>query len=325
FDVIIRDIKVTENLATSHLSRLENPHQDELEKKEITETFPLENLDREIGYGIIDVWEDPDEIVEEIPATDVADQLNSLRRDRRSHARTARLMESEARASREAWVQSMDASNMECSDVRALQTIVLAQHIEIGELRKMAPKRTTSSSPSTKTTTTTPVTDAQLKALIDQGVDDALAARDADRSRNGKDSHDSGTGVRRKAPIARECTYPDFMKCKPLYFKATEGVVELTQWECPKLKNNNHGNQGGNDNAPAKVYVMGNAGTNHTPTSLRKYMLKGCHVFLAHVTTKEAEDKSEGKRLEDVPIVRDFPEVFPEDFSGLPLTQQVEF
>ncbi|GKG39212.1 hypothetical protein Tco_0463357, partial [Tanacetum coccineum] len=41
-------------------------------------------------------------------------------------------------------------------------------------------------------------------------------------------------------------------------------------------------------------------------------------VFLAHVTIKEAEDKSEKKRLEDVPIVRDFPEVFPGDLSGLP-------
>ncbi|GJT58890.1 hypothetical protein Tco_1002423 [Tanacetum coccineum] len=39
----------------------------------------------------------------------------------------------------------------------------------------------------------------------------------------------------------------------------------------------------------------------------------GCDDFLAHVTTKEAKDKSEGKRLEDVLIVRDFPEVFPED------------
>ncbi|GKD15296.1 putative reverse transcriptase domain-containing protein [Tanacetum coccineum] len=32
--------------------------------------------------------------------------------------------------------------------------------------------------------------------------------------------------------------------------------------ECPKLKNNNCGNQGGNGDAPAKVYVVGNAGTN---------------------------------------------------------------
>nr|GFA33867.1 hypothetical protein [Tanacetum cinerariifolium] len=47
---------------------------------------------------------------------------------------------------------------------------------------------------------------------------------------NGDDSHISGTCIRRQAPLARECTYPDFMKCKPLYFKGTEGVVELTQW-----------------------------------------------------------------------------------------------
>nr|GEY57287.1 putative reverse transcriptase domain-containing protein [Tanacetum cinerariifolium] len=39
----------------------------------------------------------------------------------------------------------------------------------------------------------------------------------------------------------------------------------------------------------------------------------------------EVEDKSEKKRLEDVPIVRNFPEVFPEDFLGLPPTRPVEF
>ncbi|GJY31512.1 putative reverse transcriptase domain-containing protein [Tanacetum coccineum] len=60
-------------------------------------------------------------------------------------------------------------------------------------------------------------------------------------------------------------------------------------------------------------------------TKTQKYLLKGCPIFLAHVTTKEVEDKSEKKRLEDVPIVRDFPEVFPEDLPGLPPTRQVEF
>ncbi|GKD88124.1 putative reverse transcriptase domain-containing protein, partial [Tanacetum coccineum] len=304
------------------------------------------------------------------------------------------------------------------------------------------------------TTPTTSVTDEQLKRLIDHGVVDALAARDAGRSRNGKDSHDSGTSVRRQAPPAHECTYLDFMKYKPLYFKGTEGVVELTQWfkrmetvlrisnctmdnqikfatytllgsaltwwnshvktvghddaiefatklmdkkirtfaerrsenkrkqddnqqqqnkrqntgrvygagsgekkpykgskplcskcnyhhdgqcapkchecnrvghlahdcrrhfkrECPKLKKNNHDNQGGNGNAPVKVYAVGCARTN--PDS---------NVVTAHVTIKEVEDKSEKKRLEDVPIVRNFPEVFPEDLPGLPPTRQVEF
>ncbi|GJR90239.1 reverse transcriptase domain-containing protein [Tanacetum coccineum] len=92
--------------------------------------------------------------------------------------------------------------------------------------RKAPRTRTT---PAT-TTNTTSVTNAQLQEMIDQGVDATLAARDANRSTNGEDSHNSGTGVRRTERVARECTYQDFMKRQPLYFKVTEGVVELTQW-----------------------------------------------------------------------------------------------
>ncbi|GKA91833.1 putative reverse transcriptase domain-containing protein [Tanacetum coccineum] len=429
----------------------------------------------------------------------------------------------------------------------------------------MAPKRiTTSSTPVTDTPTTTSVTNAQLQAMIDQGVTAALAARDA--TRNGDDSHTSGTCVRRNEHVVRECSYQDFMKCQPLYFKGTEGVVELTQcshvmtvghdvayamtWTnlkkkmtdkyCPrnemkkleaelwnlKVKESDkieryvgglpgmiHSSvvaskpktmqeaiematelmdkkistfveagkkqeedlvirnrtkelnlcvpsaittmtvhvlqnatsatelatwpvivevllmlilvvtkeamgQVGNARAPVKVYAVGHAGTNRdaniitgtfllnnryasilfdtgadrsfvstafssqidiTPNALdhdyvveladgrimgllskyqavipygnetliirgdgsnqgretrlniisctrtQKYMLKGCQVFLAHVTTKEAEDKSEEKQLEDVPILRDFPEIFPEDLPGIPPTRQVEF
>nr|GEY47388.1 reverse transcriptase domain-containing protein [Tanacetum cinerariifolium] len=43
-DVIIRDKRGAENFAADHLSRLENPHQDEFENKEITKTFPLDTL-----------------------------------------------------------------------------------------------------------------------------------------------------------------------------------------------------------------------------------------------------------------------------------------
>nr|GEU84316.1 putative reverse transcriptase domain-containing protein [Tanacetum cinerariifolium] len=408
----------------------------------------------------------------------------------------------------------------------------------------MAPKRTTRANPATTTTTTTTfVTDAQLEALIEQGVARALAARDADRNTNGDDSHNSRTGARRTERVTRECTYPDFMKCNPLNFKGTEGFFELTHWfekmetvfrisncsvenqikfstctllgsaltwwnshvttvgheaayamiwEADKIEryvsglpnvihesvvasrpktmqeaiemanklidkrnnswaerqaenkrklknNNNHGNQGGRDNAPAKVYEVGHAGTdpdsnvvtgmfllnnqyasvlfdtsanksfvstafssqiNITPSTLdhcydveladgriiglntilrgytlnllnhpfninlmpveldcshslgnetlfihgdgsnqgnatrlniiwctktEKYMMKGFPIFLAHVTTKEVEDKSEKRRLEDTPIVQNFPKVFPEDLPGLPPTRPVEF
>ncbi|GJX51297.1 hypothetical protein Tco_0278142 [Tanacetum coccineum] len=75
----------------------------------------------------------------------------------------------------------------------------------------MAPKRATRSTPVTTTpaptaATTTTVTNAQLQAMIDQGVSAALAARDAT-------SHTSGMGVRGSERVARECTYQDFMKC----------------------------------------------------------------------------------------------------------------
>ncbi|GJV07058.1 hypothetical protein Tco_1344714 [Tanacetum coccineum] len=60
------------------------------------------------------------------------------------------------------------------------------------------------------------------------GVSTALAARDS--TRNDTDSHSSGTGVRGSERVARECTYQDFMKCKPVFSRAPGIVVELTQW-----------------------------------------------------------------------------------------------
>ncbi|GKA02001.1 putative reverse transcriptase domain-containing protein [Tanacetum coccineum] len=60
-------------------------------------------------------------------------------------------------------------------------------------------------------------------------------------------------------------------------------------------------------------------------TKTQKYMKRGCQVFLAQVTKKEAEVKSQEKRLEDVPIVRKFLEVFSEDLPGFPFVRQVEF
>nr|GEZ90287.1 putative reverse transcriptase domain-containing protein [Tanacetum cinerariifolium] len=51
----------------------------------------------------------------------------------------------------------------------------------------------------------------------------------------------------------------------------------------------------------------------------------GDEVYLAHVTSKKAEDKSDEKRLEDVRIVWEFLEVFPEDLPGLPPARQVKF
>nr|GFC69293.1 reverse transcriptase domain-containing protein [Tanacetum cinerariifolium] len=89
----------------------------------------------------------------------------------------------------------------------------------------MAPRRTTRSTADQETVNATTVTNAQLQTMIEQGVTSALAARDALRSTNADDSHNSRTGVRRTERAARECTYTDFLKCQPLPFKGTEGVA----------------------------------------------------------------------------------------------------
>ncbi|GJR61573.1 hypothetical protein Tco_1503735 [Tanacetum coccineum] len=141
----------------------------------------------------------------------MAGRLNMLYRDRRPHARIALLMEREARMSREAWRRSMDASDLARSE-------------------KMAPKRAMRSNTAPETTNTTYVTNAQLQAMIDQGVTAALAARDADKNTNGDDSYNLRTGVRRTERTARECTYTDFLKCQPLNFNGTKGVASLSQW-----------------------------------------------------------------------------------------------
>ncbi|GJY15135.1 putative reverse transcriptase domain-containing protein [Tanacetum coccineum] len=468
-----------------------------------------------------------DEMVEDIqgtPAmTDVAGQsqrmtyfvmtLNMLRRDRRSHARTTRLIETEARLSREAWVQSMDASDTACFEVRALWTTVLVQQTEITRLQ-------------------THVTTLQSQQGPASSPTQPEIPEEADKAEMAENSMIQ-YGVRSKPLRSRKCTYPDFMKCKPFYFKGTEGVcsnvwkahirtvghdvayamtwtnlkkiiinkycprgeikkLEVEMWnlkvkgtdvvgynqrfqelalmcarmfpeestrlrnmsceestlsrntsekkikqddnqqqqqnkrqytgrvyaagssekkpygrskplcskcnyhhdgqyapkwhkcnklghlahgcrstanantannqrgtrtgqkstyyecgaqghfkrDCPNLKNNNCGNQGGNGNALAKVYAgdktlifHGDESDQGNETRLniisciktQKYMLKGCPIFLAHVTTKEIEDKSEKKRLEDVPIVQNFLEVFLKDLSGLPSTRKVKF
>nr|GEY73130.1 reverse transcriptase domain-containing protein [Tanacetum cinerariifolium] len=189
-------------------------------------------------------------------------RLNMLFRDRHAHVYTRHQIETKARFSREAWVRSMDASDLARGEVMSLRTTVLGQTTEIRELhatdrrrqivtsemlrvdhRRSAkirglrttdrtgdsPTRTSDSltgigyrttgtirtrwrsTADQETTNTSSVTNAQLQAMIDQGIIAALAARDALKSTNGDDSHNSRTGVKRTERAARECTYTDFL------------------------------------------------------------------------------------------------------------------
>ncbi|GKD44513.1 hypothetical protein Tco_1269158, partial [Tanacetum coccineum] len=107
--------------------------------------------ERDVGYGITDSWDEiagHDEIYTRLDDEQsgrqlLAGRLNMLFRDRRAHAHTARLMETEARMSREAWGLSMDASDLARAEVMSLCTIVLAQQSEIRELQSTDRRRQT--------------------------------------------------------------------------------------------------------------------------------------------------------------------------------------
>nr|GFC73223.1 putative reverse transcriptase domain-containing protein [Tanacetum cinerariifolium] len=60
-------------------------------------------------------------------------------------------------------------------------------------------------------------------------------------------------------------------------------------------------------------------------SKVQEYRAKGCHVFLAQISTTKEDEKSEGNQVKDVPIVQDFPEVFHENLPSLPPARPVEF
>ncbi|GJV81167.1 putative reverse transcriptase domain-containing protein [Tanacetum coccineum] len=94
--------------------------------------------------------------------------------------------------------------------------------------------------------------------------------------------------------------------------------------DCPKLKNGNRGNQRGNGGAPAKVYVVGNAGTNPDSNVVTDHPF---NINLMPVELGNFDVIVGMDWLAKYHAVIDYAVkiVFPEDLPGLPPTRQVEF
>nr|GEV11129.1 putative reverse transcriptase domain-containing protein [Tanacetum cinerariifolium] len=222
----------------------------------------------EVGYGITNTWDDSTSMIYAMIEERHDDQalqrarVNRLFMDMRLYPHTARLMEGEAKASRTAWTQLMDASDAARFRVMALRTQVAAQRTEITDLRVADHRFQTKVGTHQEEIRELPAGHRKLQAQFIRALtalkscqtqltaalgriqvletarvpaqpeptkyDGALAACDANRNTNDDDNHNSRIGARMMERVTRECTYPDFMKCKPLNFKGTEGVVELT-------------------------------------------------------------------------------------------------
>ncbi|GJU80583.1 hypothetical protein Tco_1282948 [Tanacetum coccineum] len=98
----------------------------------------------------------------------------------------------------------------------------------------MPPKRTSAAIVrATAVAAAAPITTAAVEQLIEAKVSAALANHEALRNStnsHGDGSHNYDIGIRGTVHTPRECTYNDFLNCKPLTFKGTEGVVVLSQW-----------------------------------------------------------------------------------------------
>ncbi|GJX19394.1 hypothetical protein Tco_0222071 [Tanacetum coccineum] len=103
---------------------------------DMLDAAPGRQTSRELGYGITDTWDDlEDEIIYSQLDDARHDRVNMLYRDRPFHRCTALLMEEEARVSRAAWAQWMDACDQVRSEGISLRTMVMAQQSEITELQ----------------------------------------------------------------------------------------------------------------------------------------------------------------------------------------------
>ncbi|GJV72160.1 hypothetical protein Tco_1492155 [Tanacetum coccineum] len=98
----------------------------------------------------------------------------------------------------------------------------LRRHMALSQEKFHQVRRDRDDTRRTMTNTHSGMTPAAIEEMINRRVTKALETREANRNiRLGK----------RDARIAvRECTYQDFMKCQPLNFKGTEGVVGLIRW-----------------------------------------------------------------------------------------------
>ncbi|GJY11838.1 reverse transcriptase domain-containing protein [Tanacetum coccineum] len=172
----------------------------------------------EVGYGIRDVWVDPTEGVNDrVIKLAAVQEVDGLVEDRQFHYETARLLDQEALLSAAlGQIQALQARGQTHADDHegaASMAVGLVFSFLVSDNHNNMPPRRSSATARAAAAAATPMTAAAVEQLIEARV-----------------SHNFDTGIRGTVRTPRECMYKDFLNCKPLTFKGTEGVVVLSQW-----------------------------------------------------------------------------------------------
>ncbi|GKD66798.1 hypothetical protein Tco_1308906, partial [Tanacetum coccineum] len=219
---------------------------------------------REVGYGIMDTWVDPKEVVPEIAPMTVEEVNTRVTELAELHEHDTQdlynLLEDaqdneEAYAFRESWTNSVGLSQAvhyklqthheqmqqtEMAELRETNRRRKAHMVEI--LRVMRDMRREMGdmqvellalrimAPVTRRGPNTPPNNTNPNNMTPESVQAMIDQALLRNSTNGDGSHSSHGDNRRNVQTTRPCFYADFMKCQPLNFKGNEGVVGLTRW-----------------------------------------------------------------------------------------------
>ncbi|GJX83624.1 putative reverse transcriptase domain-containing protein, partial [Tanacetum coccineum] len=211
----------------------------------VSELAELHEHDTQDLYALLEDAQDSRSRISQRVDMD-SQQVDLLMGDRMTLQETIWMVEEEAYASREAWAHSIGLSQATHQELQTYHDHVHETRFQMQQAELAALRETDRRRQDQMVETLRVIRDmrremsdmqAELLTLREQQrrarqpgpetriPDHQDASGDAD---NG--SHSSNGDNRRNVQTARPCFYADFMKCQPLNFKGTEGVVSLTWW-----------------------------------------------------------------------------------------------
>nr|GEX32819.1 putative reverse transcriptase domain-containing protein [Tanacetum cinerariifolium] len=185
-----------------------------------------------------------------------------------------------------------------------------------------------------KSTSVAPaMTQAAIRKVVADSVVAALEAQAATMANANNTNRNTREG---KTPVARKCSYKEFMSCQPSYFKDIKHIIPPTPPRdtgppfgspIPSSSSSSVGSSSPvRSTTPPPEYPFDKYDiTASKPQTLKEAITIAQRLMEANGSAQEIEKKSDERQLEDIPVVKEFPKVFSKNLPGLPSVRQVEF